>query len=71
MVRTTILARVSDGMPLAASMDDEKSESEMAEAKGQAKMLFKKLNDHSEPRCTIESGNFTFQYVPSNVNNIK
>jgi vesicle transport protein SEC22 len=37
----------------------------MAEAKGQAKMIFKKLSDQSEPRCTIESGTFTFQQLVS------
>lgn len=81
MVKSTIIARVSDGLPLAASMDDEQVrvtwvhsivisltcallqvETELAEYKAQAKTIFKRLNAHSEPRCSIESGAYVFQY---------
>ncbi|SAM01056.1 hypothetical protein [Absidia glauca] len=63
MVKTTIIARVSDGLPLAASMDDEQVEMELAEYKGQAKTIFKRLNTNSEPRCSIDSGNYVFHYI--------
>ncbi|CDS08532.1 Putative Vesicle transporter SEC22 [Lichtheimia ramosa] len=63
MVKSTIIARVSDGLPLAASMDDEQVETELAEYKAQAKTIFKRLNAHSEPRCSIESGAYVFHYI--------
>ncbi|KAI9505639.1 SNAP receptor [Coemansia spiralis] len=63
MVKSTIVARVSDGLPLAASMDDEQAESELAEYKSQAKAIFKKLNAHSEPMCSIESGPYYMHYL--------
>ncbi|KAI9339144.1 Longin-like domain-containing protein [Pilaira anomala] len=63
MVKTTIIARISDGLPLAASMDDEQVETELAEYKGQAKTIFKRLSPNSEPRCSIESGKYVFHYI--------
>ncbi|GAA5816220.1 SNAP receptor [Mucor flavus] len=63
MVKTTIIARISDGLPLAASMDDEQVETELAEYKGQAKTIFKRLSLNSEPRCSIESGKYVFHYI--------
>ncbi|KAI9592887.1 Longin-like domain-containing protein [Syncephalis fuscata] len=66
MVRTTIIARVADALPLAASVDDEQSESELTEAKSQAKILFRKLTPNSEPRCSVEANTFTFHYLINN-----
>ncbi|KAI9314645.1 Longin-like domain-containing protein [Dichotomocladium elegans] len=63
MVKTTIIARITDGLPLAASMDDEQVEIELADYKGQAKSIFKRLNVNSEPRCSIESGLYVFHYI--------
>ncbi|KAJ2553228.1 SNAP receptor [Coemansia sp. RSA 1933] len=63
MVKSTIIARVTDGLPLAASMDDEQAESELAEYKSQAKAIFKKLNAQSEPVCSIESGPYYLHYL--------
>ncbi|PVV02250.1 hypothetical protein BB560_003305 [Smittium megazygosporum] len=63
MVRSTIITRVSDGLPLAASMDDEQSESTLAESKSQAKQLFKKITPQSQPSCSIDSDNFVFHYI--------
>ncbi|KAJ2351751.1 SNAP receptor [Coemansia erecta] len=63
MVKSTIIARVADGLPLAASMDDEQAESELAGYKSQAKAIFKKLNAQAEPRCTIESGPYYLHYL--------
>ncbi|ORX90336.1 snare-like protein [Basidiobolus meristosporus CBS 931.73] len=66
MVLSTIIARVGDGLPLAASMDDEQSETELAEYKNQAKMIFKKLTPNSESRCSIESGKYVMHYLIAN-----
>ncbi|KAJ1725618.1 SNAP receptor [Coemansia erecta] len=63
MVKSTIIARVADGLPLAASMDDEQAESMLSEYKSQAKAIFKKLNSHSEPMCSIESGQYCLHYL--------
>lgn len=38
-------------------------ETELAEYKGQAKTIFRKLSVNSEPRCSIESGPYVFQQV--------
>ncbi|KAI8997238.1 Longin-like domain-containing protein [Pilobolus umbonatus] len=63
MVKTTLIARLTDGLPLAASMDDEQIETELAEYKGQAKSIFKRLNNNSEQRCSIESGRYILHYI--------
>ena len=62
MVKSTIIARVVDGLPLAASMDDEESV-DLTEYKTQAKQLFKRLAYETEQRCTIESLPFVFHYL--------
>ncbi|KAI9786963.1 MAG: SNAP receptor [Geoglossum umbratile] len=62
MVKSTQIARL-DGLMLAASVDDEQSESELAEIKQQAKMIFRRLNRNSEPQATIESGQYTLHYL--------
>ncbi|KAF9386531.1 SNAP receptor [Podila verticillata] len=61
MVKTTMIARVSDALPLAESMDDEQVE--LREYKSQAKLIFRKLNANSEKRCSIESGSYVFHYI--------
>lgn len=61
MVKSTIIARVADGLPLAASMDDEETQ-DLTEYKNQARQLFKKLSSNSEQRCSIDSNQFVFQY---------
>lgn len=62
MVRSTQIARL-DGLMLAASVDDEQIESELAEVKSQAKMIFRRLNRNSEPQASIESGQYTLHYI--------
>ncbi|KAH9814139.1 Longin-like domain-containing protein [Melampsora americana] len=66
MVLSTLLARIPDGLPLAASVDDEQTETDLSEYKQQAKLIFRRLNETSEPRCSIESGKYTLHYVISN-----
>ncbi|KAJ1915408.1 SNAP receptor [Mycoemilia scoparia] len=62
MVKSTLIVRVADKLPLAASMDDGKTDKDLAKYKEQAKEIFKKLNSHSEPSCSIESGPYTLHY---------
>jgi hypothetical protein len=45
--------------------DSLQSESELAEYKKQAKLIFRKLNENSEERASIESGPYFLQYFPS------
>ncbi|KAG0635777.1 Longin-like domain-containing protein [Tuber brumale] len=65
MVKSTQIARL-DGVPLAATVDDDQAEAELAEVKQQCKLIFKRLNQHSEPRASIESGPFTLHYIIEN-----
>lgn len=60
MVRSTQIARVSDLLPLAQSVDDG---DDLTQAKQQAKLLFRKLTPTSETRCSIESGQLALQCV--------
>ena len=60
-MRLTLVARVSDGLPLAASMEDEKEHRQMDDYKTQAKKIVKRLNSTSPPRISIESGGSFFQ----------
>lgn len=47
---------------LCASVDDEQSESSLAEVKSQIKLILRRLNRNAEPQATIESGDYTLQY---------
>uniref|UniRef100_UPI00358ECB47 vesicle-trafficking protein SEC22b-like n=1 Tax=Myxine glutinosa TaxID=7769 RepID=UPI00358ECB47 len=64
MVVMTMIARVADGLPLAASMqEDEQSGRNLMEYQSHAKQLFCKLNEQSPSRCTLEAGPMMFQYL--------
>ncbi|KAI0269189.1 protein transport protein Sec22 [Gloeopeniophorella convolvens] len=63
MVRSTIIVRASDALPLAASVDDEQTEQVLQEHKQQAKVLFRRITSNSEPRLSIESGPYTHHYL--------
>eukprot|EP00775_Hariotina_reticulata_P013539 gene13539-13665_t len=68
MVRLTLIARISDGLPLAESLDrDEDPQLKQYDYKSQAKAIFKKLSatPHAsqEPRVSMESGPCTFYYL--------
>ncbi|KAJ3552905.1 hypothetical protein NM688_g3910 [Phlebia brevispora] len=81
MVRSTILVRASDALPLAATVDDEQvrrtllnhaayaltcqiqTEQSLQEHKQQAKLIFRRITPNSEPRCSIESGQYTLHYL--------
>ncbi|XP_008555588.1 vesicle-trafficking protein SEC22b-B [Microplitis demolitor] len=67
MVLLTMIARIADGLPLAATMqEDEQSGKSILEYQNQAKMLFKKLGPQSPARCTIETGPYLFHYLIEN-----
>ncbi|KAF8558796.1 snare-like protein [Imleria badia] len=63
MVRSTIIVRAVDALPLAASVDDEQTEQALQEHKQQAKLIFRRITPNSEPRCSIESGQYTLHYL--------
>ena len=62
MVKSTQIARI-DGLLLAATVDDEQAETELADPKANAKMVVRRLNRNSEPQASIEAGKYTLQYV--------
>uniref|UniRef100_A0A7S2MYB0 Longin domain-containing protein n=1 Tax=Haptolina brevifila TaxID=156173 RepID=A0A7S2MYB0_9EUKA len=63
MPKMTLIARISDGLPLAASMEDEKDHRELDKISGQAKKIVKQLTAASPSKLSIESGAFFFHYV--------
>ncbi|KAK0206780.1 protein transport protein Sec22 [Desarmillaria ectypa] len=63
MVRSTIIVRASDSLPLAASVDDEQTEQTLQEHKQQSKLICRRITPNSEPRCSIESGQYTLHYL--------
>ncbi|TFK27005.1 protein transporter SEC22 [Coprinopsis marcescibilis] len=63
MVRSTIIVRANDALPLAASVDDEQTEQTLQEHKQQAKLIFRRITPNAEPRCSIESGQYTLHYL--------
>ncbi|KAI1262564.1 transport protein-like protein sec22 [Xylariaceae sp. FL1019] len=63
MIRSTQIARVTDGLMLCASVDDEQNEADLAEVKSQIKLILRRLNRNSEQQASIESGNYTLHYL--------
>ncbi|KAG7256496.1 hypothetical protein CRUP_035659 [Coryphaenoides rupestris] len=64
MVLMTMIARLADGLPLAASMqEDEQLGRDLQQYQSQAKQLFRKLNEQSPARCTLEAGSMSFHYA--------
>ncbi|KNC96391.1 uncharacterized protein SPPG_08290 [Spizellomyces punctatus DAOM BR117] len=59
MIQSTFIARVADGLFLAA---DEESY-DLTEYRNQAKLLLKRLSPQSDQRCSIETGNLVFHYL--------
>uniref|UniRef100_A0A3B5LUC8 SEC22 homolog B, vesicle trafficking protein b n=1 Tax=Xiphophorus couchianus TaxID=32473 RepID=A0A3B5LUC8_9TELE len=63
MLLLTMIARLADGLPLAASMqEDEQVGRDLQQYQTQAKQLFRKLNEQSPTRCTLEAGTMAFHY---------
>lgn len=65
MVKLTMIARVTDGLPLAEGLDDGREQRDLEFYKQQAKSLFKKLShgQHEPSRMSIETGPFIFHYI--------
>ena len=61
MPKLTLLSRISDGLPLAASMEDEKDHRELDGYKAQAKKLLKTMSNGTPARVSVESGGSVFQ----------
>ena len=61
MPKLTLLSRISDGLPLAASMEDEKDHRELDNYKAQAKKLLKTMSNGAPARVSVESGSSVFQ----------
>ncbi|KAI2608840.1 snare-like protein [Hypoxylon fragiforme] len=66
MIRSTQIARLGDGLMLCASVDDEQTESSLAEVKSQIKLVLRRLNRNAEQQASIESGNYTIHYTIAN-----
>ncbi|GJV38795.1 25.3 kDa vesicle transport protein-like protein [Tanacetum coccineum] len=66
MVKLTMIARVTDGLPLAEGMDDGPDMQDADFYKQQVKALFKNLSrGHNEAsRMSVETGPYLFQYPP-------
>lgn len=63
MVLLTLIARLTDGLPLCASAEDNNSE-QLRQCRSMAKELFRKLDHNSPARCTITAtGSFLFHYA--------
>eukprot|EP00249_Psilotum_nudum_P017747 c26471_g1_i2 orf=481-1140(+) len=65
MVKLTMIARVTDGLPLAEGLDDGREQKDLEFYKQQAKSLFKKLSQgqHEPSRMSIETGPYVFYYL--------
>jgi len=63
MAKFTLMARISDGLPLAASMEEEKDHRELDAQKAQAKKIVKGLNSNSPTRMTIDAGSNHFHMI--------
>lgn len=64
MVKLTMIARVTDGLPLAEGLDDSRNLQDAEFYKQQIKALFKNLSkgQHEASRMSIETGPYVFQY---------
>ncbi|CAG5129708.1 unnamed protein product [Candidula unifasciata] len=66
MVLLTMIARVADGLPLSASVqEDEQSGRNLMEYQTQAKQLFRKLSQDPNPptKCSLDTTNYMFHYM--------
>jgi len=64
MVKSTQIFRL-DGLPLAASVDDEQAERDLTDIKSKVKQLLRRLSRTSETQASIESGPYTVHYLIS------
>lgn len=63
MVLMTMIARVADGLPLAASVqEEEQTGRSLLEYQAQAKQLFRRMNSNTPTRGSLETGPYLFHY---------
>ena len=64
MVKLTMIARVTDGLPLAEGLDDGRDMQDAEFYKQQVKALFKNLSrgQNEASRMSVETGPYVFQY---------
>lgn len=64
MVKLTMIARVTDGLPLAEGLDDGRDMQDAEFYKQQVKALFKNLSrgQNEASRMSVETGPYIFQY---------
>lgn len=65
MVLYTYIARATDGLPLSASVEDTQGP-DLKEQKKQLRIITGRITASSEPRASIESGDFTIHYLLKN-----
>ncbi|XP_037131405.1 vesicle-trafficking protein SEC22b-A [Syngnathus acus] len=64
MILLTMIARVADGLPLAASMqENDQLGRDLQHYQSQAKQLCRKLDAQSPDRCTLEAKDMNFHYL--------
>ncbi|XP_026453962.1 25.3 kDa vesicle transport protein-like isoform X2 [Papaver somniferum] len=65
MVKLTMIARVTDGLPLVEGLDDARNLQDADVYKHQAKALFKNLSSgqNDASRMSIETGPYVFHYI--------
>ncbi|EEC70253.1 hypothetical protein OsI_01050 [Oryza sativa Indica Group] len=65
MVKLTMIARVTDNLPLVEGLDDGRDLKDADFYKQQAKLLFKNLSkgQHEASRMSIETGPYLFHYI--------
>ncbi|KAF9599293.1 hypothetical protein IFM89_036591 [Coptis chinensis] len=65
MVKLTMIARVTDGLPLARGLEDGRDQKDADFYKQQAKALFKNLSkgQNHPSRMSIETGPYVFHYI--------
>lgn len=63
MVLMTVIARIADALPLAASMQEDQGGPSLHEYQSQAKQLFRKMNSSSPSKGSLETGPYLFHYL--------
>jgi vesicle transport protein SEC22 len=65
MVKLTMIARVTDGLPLAEGLDDGRDQKDLEFYKQQAKQLCKRLSQQKQgaSRMSVETGPYFFHYL--------
>ena len=65
MVLMVIIGRLSDGLPLTASIQESENQlgRDFVTYQNQAKKIIKALSDRSPKKCSIESEQYYFHYI--------